>query len=535
MALLAEAVLLFALPAAIYLLSRGLRVSVEGSLLNSLAVAFVLGGPALLVGSLILPLTLSLARGGAVGSRMGTLLAVNTLGGIVGSVFASVVMLDLFGLWPSLALLGLGYAVVALPVLSGSRVPRVYAIGAAAAMGIVLLTPLSPWKLPVVGLSGSESLVEAREGAYGIVSVTDRTIDTIFDRRLKINNYYSAGGTSAQVNQERLGHIPLVLHPNPRSVLFVGSATGGTAAAAVLHPTEKIALVEIVPEVQALAAAHFPKWTRNVHHDPRTRLVVEDGRNHLRAVSEQYDVVVTDLMVPWHQGVGSLYSREHYEAVKKHLTGNGVFCQWMSLYEFSRPEFLTVLATFLEVFPNATLWRGDFSSTWAKAALIGFANTPPSVESVEARLHDLRLTGLEDRFITDPRGFWMFYIGPLRSVRSTLEPVPLNTDDTPHFEYLAGRSDAMVRNKFLRQVWPDFEKRLWQSSQADSGFFAGIPRDSMEAGLVFSNASRFFYSVKDKPGARSIPELQKFFERLHQLVPAALLNPPDPTVAEVWP
>ena len=88
----------------------------------------------------------------------------------------------------------------------------------------------------------------------------------------------------------------------------------------MLHPVERIDLVEIVPEVHALAARWFAETNHGVHADPRTRIVVEDGRNHMRATAERYDVVVADLFSPWNPGIGALYAREHFEAVREHLS-----------------------------------------------------------------------------------------------------------------------------------------------------------------------------------------------------------------------
>ena len=155
------------------------------------------------------------------------------------------------------------------------------------------------YQLPVVFLSQGERLMAVAEGAHGVVSVTEKSDR---DLRMKVDNHYTLGGSLARVSQERAGHLPLLLHPNPQSVLFIGSATGGTAAAAVVHNVREIVLVEIVPEVQALAARYFAPFTREVHHDPRTRLIVEDGRNHLRATSDRYDVIVGDLFLPSRPG-----------------------------------------------------------------------------------------------------------------------------------------------------------------------------------------------------------------------------------------
>jgi hypothetical protein len=309
------------------------------------------------------------------------------------------------------------------------------------------------------------------------------------ERRIKLDNHYSLGGSRARVAHERAGHLPLLLHPDPKRVLFVGAATGGTAAAAVAHPVEEIVLVELVPEIQSLAAEYFGFATRGVHRDPRTRLVVEDGRNHLRAVPERYDVVVADLFLPWLPGAGSLYTREHFQAVLDHLTPNGVFCQWLALYQFGPRELEMVLATFLTSF-NATLWRGDFFAQRPVAALIGWLGPPLWQSAVEARARELGKRGIEDRWVVEPSGLWMLYVGPLARISGRLRDAPRNTDDRPRFEFRAGRSSPVARQQFLEQGWPELVAQVMGPPRAADLSFLGPPPQGPRWGELLARASR---------------------------------------------
>jgi spermidine synthase len=442
---------------------------------------------------------------------------------VVGSVGASLVLLEYAGLWPSFAVVAAAYLAVALWVAPSPRW-RVGVAGAGAAVAAaVFLTSASPLALPRVALRSGERLVALAEGAHGLVSVVDRRGELL----LKVDNHYSLAGTGNPVNEERAGHLALVLHPEPKRVLFVGSATGATAAAAVVHPVESIVLVEIVPEVMALAPAHFGPTTRGVHLDPRTRRVVEDGRNHLRAAPERYDVIVTDLFVPGRPGVGSMYAREHFRAVREHLGPGGVFCQWLPLYQLGREEFALVAATFLEVFPEATLWRGDFFGARPRAALIGINGEPPDPATVGARLRDLAAGGVEDRWVTDPRAFWMLYVGPLAGLAPGLDGLAPNTDDRPRFEFLAGRLGMPQRRAFLRDGWLELSAAV-RSSSGDDDPFRGAPGSAPEAGQAFARAALLV--------ARGRPDLARgFLRQVRRLVDADLLDPADPSVAEIWP
>jgi spermidine synthase len=524
-ALVAEALLLLVLPWLMVTATGGLSRDVSGTLLHGLGLAAGFGGPALLVGGVVLPLTFRLAAGGAVGPRVGGLLAANTAGGILGSLLASFLLLEWLGLWPSLAALGLGYGAAALLVGGSPRALSLRGSLVGAAALALLLSSANPWRLPVVSPDARESVLAVAEGAHGVVSVLESPDG---ERRITLDNHYSLGGSRARVAQERAGHLPLLLHPQPKRVLFVGAATGGTAAAAVAHPVEEIVLVELVPEIQSLAAEYFGSATRGVHRDPRTRLVVEDGRNHLRAVPERYDVVVADLFVPWLPGAGSLYTREHFQAVLDHLTPNGVFCQWLALYQFGPREFEMVLATFLDVFPNATLWRGDFFARRPVAALVGWLGPPLWQSAVEARARSLGGRGIEDRWVVEPPGLWMLYVGPLARVGERLRHAPRNTDDRPRFEFQAGRSSPEERQQFLDQGWPELVAQVMGPPGAADPSFLGSPPQGPRWGELLARLSR-------EAVAQDRAAFRRTSRELRRLVPAALLASPDPTAADSWP
>jgi len=524
-ALLAEALLLLALPWLMVTATGGLGQYISGTLLHGLALAAAFGAPALLVGGVVLPLTFRLASGGVVGPRIGGLLAANTAGGILGSLLATFLLLEWLGLWPSLAILGLTYGVAALLVGGSPRTRWLRGALVGSLVLAVLVSPANPWRLPVVSSEAGERLLAVAQGAHGVVSVLESSDG---QRRIKLNNQYSLGGSRARVAQERAGHLPLLLHPEPKRVLFVGAATGGTASAAVVHSVQEIVLVELVPEVQSLAAEYFGFATRGVHRDPRTRLLVEDGRNHLRAAPERYDVVVADLFVPWRPGVGSLYTREHFQAVRDHLTPDGVFCQWLPLYQFGSREFEIVLATFLDVFPNATLWRGDFFARRPVAALVGWLGPPLWQSGVEARARRLGQRGVEDRWVVEPAGLWMLYVGPLIRLGDRLRNAPRNTDDRPYFEFRAGRSSTEERERFLKQGWPELAAQLMDPRRAADPSFLGPPPQGPRWGELLARLSR-------EAVAQDRPAFRRTSREIRRLVPASLLAHPDPTAVESWP
>jgi spermidine synthase len=371
-ALAVAALLLLLLPAGISVGTGGLASHSSGTFGNGLRLALGFGGAPLLVAGVVLPLVFRLARGGAVGPRVGGLLAANTLGGIAGSLLASFVLLDGLGLWLSMTGLAVLYAIGALALVRpGSS--RFAALAVAVLLfAATLASGADPRAQPIERVGRRQRVVALEEGAHGVVAVVDvvtRRLER--DRWLRIDGRYTLSGALARVHQERLGHLPLVIHGEPRKVLYVGTATGETASASMLYPLDRRTLVELVPEVQALAAEHFARTNRGVYTDSRTRVVVEDGRNHIRATRERYDAIVMDLFVPQRPGVGSMYTRASIEAAAERLEPGGVLCIWLPIYQLDDTLFQTLAATFLEVFPDAMLWRGDFFIHLPTVAMIG--------------------------------------------------------------------------------------------------------------------------------------------------------------------
>jgi spermidine synthase len=114
-------------------------------------------------------------------------------------------------------------------------------------------------------------------------------------------------------------------------------------------------VLEISPEVVE-ASRYFDHVNHRPLDDPRTQLVVGDGRTHLLLGRESYDVIVSEPSNPWMAGIASLFTREFFEIARKRLAPGGVLCQWAHTYDISDDDLRSIVATFLSVFPDGTLW-----------------------------------------------------------------------------------------------------------------------------------------------------------------------------------
>jgi spermidine synthase len=422
---------------ALFVRTTALDYLMSGPLLIHEANLGLLAGAALLPPGLLLGLLLpalmheegEVEREG--GPAVGAILAANTAGAIAGPLLALFVVAPAVGLWTAVSLLGACSILGAVIAARGAGQMIRRTVGAAV-VAIVAFFVTAPASLPRLKLSGSDRLVHLSEGAFGSVAVVARN----GHRRIKLNNFYVLGGSHAAGDERLQGHIPLLLHPQPQRVAFLGLGTGISFSAIRFHPVRDALALELVPEVAEAARDWFGTSNLDVLADPRVRLRAEDARSYVGATHDRFDVVVGDLVVPWRRGESSLYTRESFEAVRRVLAPGGLYCQWMPLYQISEAEFDSIAASFLDAFPQTTLWRGDFSAGEAAVALVGHTG-PDALNAERADARSRALMANPDRsnpYLSHQAGLWLYFVGPLDAGDPRFRAAPRNRDANPWVE-----------------------------------------------------------------------------------------------------
>lgn len=400
--------------------------------------------PTLLAG-MALPLLMEMAGHASVqsaGRVLGWLLAVNTAGAIVGALLAAFLLPSALGLWTSLAGVGV-IMIVAGEVCLGLRsAGRNWPARRLILCGLVVgeLVLWNPIQLTRTNLhpAAGEKLLALRESSHGIVAVVENGPS----RRIKLNNSYVLGGTASMGDERMQAHLPLLLHPAPKQVAFLGLGTGITAGAALLHPVERVTVLEIVPEVIAAARDYFGEANLSIVTSPRVRILAEDARHFLSGSAQKFDVIVGDLFVPWRRGEASLYTADQFKAARRALAPGGVFCQWLPMFQLSEEEFNIVAASFLDVFPETTLWRGDFAPHEPALALIGqLDNAAIDPANVERRLREPNADKANPA-LAHAAGFWMFLAGPLDPREPRFARARRNRENEPWLEILGPLAHA---------------------------------------------------------------------------------------------
>ena len=188
---------------------------------------------------------------------------------------------------------------------------------------------------------------------------------------LYINGKPDASSHGDLPSQELVAHIPLLLHPDPKSALVVGLASGITLGSAGRHPLERLDCVEIAPAMVE-ASRYFDEYNYRILEDPRVNLIIADGRNHLALTDKKYDVIISEPSNPYIAGVADLFTREYFQLCSDRLTDRGVVGAWMQAYLIDKESFRSIVRTFQSVFPEMTLWK----TTKGDCIMVGSKGSP---------------------------------------------------------------------------------------------------------------------------------------------------------------
>jgi len=366
------------------------------------------------------------ARGaeGGVGAAAG----INTFGSALASPVFGIFLMPLLGSKWTLVLLALGYLLL-LPKVAGWRWAFL-----AAPVPLILAMPAD---LHLVQFPPGGRLVDYREGVMASVAVIEHAPG---DRTLRVNNRFQMGGTVPAPLEYRQAHVPLLLHPAPQRALFLGLGTGITLGAASLYPGLMSDGVELVPEVVEVMP-QFAPYNLSPERQPSEKVFVADARRFVGATRARYDVIVADLFHPARDGAGSLYTLEHFRAIRQRLAAGGLFCQWLPLHQLDQNMLRIIVRTFLEVFPDGQAWLLHLNVDIPVLGLVGSLGPAHYSDSwVERRLNSSPLEGaLKKLALADSlRLFGQLLAGP-NQLRAFSGSAPLNTDDQPRITFGAPR------------------------------------------------------------------------------------------------
>ena len=196
-----------------------------------------------------------------------------------------------------------------------------------------------------------------------------------FGRFLAVDGYIIFTDRDEFIYDEMLSHVPMAVHPNPKSVLIFGSGDGGVVEELLKYKSlERIDLVEVNDGVVEACRKFFPETASSLD-DERVTVYTENALRFIRHIENEYDVIIVDSAGFYGPGE-SLLTREFYGGCYKALKDDGIMVnQHQSpFYEEDRIETQKAHKRIVDSFPISRVYQAHIPSYPSGYWLFGFAS-----------------------------------------------------------------------------------------------------------------------------------------------------------------
>jgi len=390
---------------------------------------------------------------------VGGVYAANTVGAIVGSLGASLLLVTWLHTPHTQQLLIVLCALSALLMLApavageGGRgsfqwagtIVLVLATGGAGLLARSvpdvpgLLVAYGRYSATWVGLS---NIIYVGEGLNAFVAVSELPSG--------VRNYHNAGKVQASSEpqdmrlQRMLGHMTHLIPKSPKNVLVIGCGAGVTAGAVSIGPNvEHVTIAEIEPLVPATVSQYFAQYNYDVVNNKKVTVHVDDARHFLLTTKEKFDAVTSDPLDPWVKGAATLYTQEFFDVVKQHLNPGGVVTLFVQLYESNTEAVKSEIGTFFEAFPNGVVWGNTNNGQGYDLVVMGQVEpTKINLDEMEARLESPQYAqvaqSLREIGFNSAVDFFSTYAGNATDLAGWLKDAQINHDRNLRLQFLAG-------------------------------------------------------------------------------------------------
>jgi spermidine synthase len=373
-----------------------------------------------------------------VGRSMGRLYAINTYGGVVGSLCTGFLLLPVMGVYWSITVISALYVFAAVVLVLQSTADKT--LGKRFAQVTVALSLLAWLFLPpklvrdrITNYTTGE-IIAYQEDYYGSILVTEEGDGDKYKRLLVNGQSYSGTGAYAVRYMRLQGHLPLFMSQAPvKNSLVICLGVGLTAGAITTHPDTKLTVVELSRAIVGLSDL-FADVNEKVHLNPDVVLVTDDGRNYLvRNPEKRFDVITLEPPPPVLAGMANLYSLDFYKLAKSRLTDDGVVVQWIPLHTQNNEDTRMLIATFLKAFPNSSLWWTESGETLILGRMSDSSLPPGHFQSLMSNADVAR--SLKEIDINSPEQLAAHFLLDRNGLQAFAGDATVMTDEFPIIEY----------------------------------------------------------------------------------------------------
>jgi spermidine synthase len=298
----------------------------------------------------------------AAGAESGSMMyRMEAAGAALGGIVASVVFFRFFGSLQIAAIVAAANIVVAARILIGSiRARRLLQ-----AMALILALCGILW-LPRL----QRHLVQRTWPGFQVLSLTNSRYGSLAvveseGNRSVVQNGLVLFTVPDQSAAEEAVHFPLLVHPDPRSVLLIGGGLNGSIAEILRHPSiVRVDYVELDPAVLGLGRQYAASAWSAIASDPRVHVHAVDGRLFVKESDQRFDVIIVNLPEPQTAQLNRFFTEEFFVEAARRLSSDGILALHLhGAEEYISPglaEFLgSVAMTLRRVFPEVVAIPGE--------------------------------------------------------------------------------------------------------------------------------------------------------------------------------
>jgi len=270
------------------------------------------------------------------------------------------------------------------------------------------------WHSPESGmLSVVEQILYSGRTKYQEVDVM-RNRD--YGKMLVLDGKLQSSTSDEFIYHEMLVHPALITQGRPRDVLIIGGGEGATLREVLRYNSVgRAVMVDIDGEVVEICEKYLPEMHRGSFHDPRTSVIIDDGRKFLMNAKDQFDAVLVDATDPIEGGPSRLlYTVEFYELVRSRLRDGGVVATQGTSTFYNAKTFALIMNTMGRVFPHVRGYQASipsYISDWG--FVVGSLGEDPagiSPEEAGRRARELGIAGL--KYYEPARHPYYFWLPP---------------------------------------------------------------------------------------------------------------------------
>jgi len=427
--------------------------------------------PTIMIGiSFPLASELTVMRMSGLGRKIGLLYALNTIGGVLGSLAACFLLIPLLGSqWALSLLIAMNVLLFLATTLSQPELARTKSLWRPGLLGLAFIAVaflcFTPRYLEraLTAFVGAKvlALKETKEATYAVLEYRSKATGAY--QQLVVNSKsYANNRPEGRRYMAAMGHYPILFHRGPvetATVICIG--TGTTVGAVSTHSSLKsIDAVDLASPVFEFAP-HFVPINKRFYQNPKVHKIVADGRHFLLETKDRFDVVTLEPPPPHDAGIVNLYTEEFYALAKAKMRPGAVLAQWVPL-DMSPGAPKMIIKALMAHFKHVSLWLPSRMEGVAIASDEPLRIDPAQLAmrmSEPAVAQDLTEIGLRR-----PEDLLATFVAADDRLAAFVGNDPSLTDDRPRIEYYNWYPLSLISVGELKSLREPVESYLTDTS-----------------------------------------------------------------------